>query len=310
VARVIREQKPDVILTSGPPHCIHLLGKEARKTFGIPWVVDCRDPWVTTTDVLPPKGMQKIYEQYWERRVFAQADAIVCNAPHARAKLAEALPQWAAKMHIIPNGYDPEIFPQATAPRPAGPVRLLHAGQLYVGRDPGPILEAVAGIAPGTVPPFQVEFLGRTHYAPGADLATEAHQRGLGETIVCRGQVSYQQTLHEMVAADILLLMDTPHRQIGVPAKLYEYLGAGRPVLATGEQNGDLAAILGQSGVPYRIAPPKNSVAIRTALIELVQGVAQGTLPAMDDARRRQFTRSALAGKLAELFETLRKARP
>lgn len=308
VARAVREQKPDVILTSGPPHVVHLLGWEASRRFGVPWVVDCRDPWVTTTDVLPPKGLKKVYESFWERRVFARADAIVSNAPHACAKLAEALPRWAAKMHVIPNGYDPDIFPPPVARTP-GPVRILHAGQLYVGRDPRPILDAVAGIPSGRVPPFRFEFLGRTQYAPGADLATEAQSRGLSETIVCRGQVTYRQTLDEMASADVLLLMDTPNRQIGVPAKLYEYLGAGKPVLATGENHGDLAAILGQSGVPFRIARPADSVGIRQAVVELVTGVAEGTLPPVDDAARRQFTREALAGRLAELFNTLLKSR-
>jgi glycosyltransferase involved in cell wall biosynthesis len=247
-----------------------------------------------------------MYEQFWESRVFARADAIVSNAPHARAKLAEALPHWAAKMHVIPNGFDPEIFPVASARNP-GPVRILHAGQLYVGRDPRPILDAIVGIQSGTVPPFRLEFLGRTQYAPGADLASEAQRRGLNESILCRGQVTYRQTLDEMVAADVLLLMDTPHRQIGVPAKLYEYLGAGRPVLATGEQNGDLAAILKQSGVPFRIARPNDIEAIRSAVVDLVRGVADQTLPPIDHTARQQFTRLALTGKLADLFDTLRK---
>jgi glycosyltransferase involved in cell wall biosynthesis len=188
-------------------------------------------------------------------------------------------------------------------------VRILHAGQLYVGRDPRPILDAVAGIPGGSVPPFRFEFLGRTQYAPGADLAAEAQTRGLSESIVCRGQVTYRQTLDEMATADVLLLMDTPNRQIGVPAKLYEYLGAGKPVLATGESHGDLAAILSQSGVPFRIARPNDPVGIRGAIVALVRGVAQGTLPPVDDAARRKFTREALAGQLAELFNRLIKVR-
>jgi glycosyltransferase involved in cell wall biosynthesis len=303
VARAVREQKPDVVLTSGPPHVVHLLGWDAKRRFGVPWVVDCRDPWVTTTDVNPPKGFKAVYERFWERRVFARADAIVTNAPHAREKLAETLPRFAAKLHSIPNGYDPEIFPPAPTRSP-GPIRILHAGELYVGRDPRPILDAVAGIAPGSVPPFRFEFLGRT-----ADLATDAQRRGLSEAIVCRGQVTYRQTLDEMVGADVLLLMDTLDRHIGVPAKLYEYLGAGRPVLATGESGGDLAAVLGESGVPFRIARPNDPAAIRSAVVEMVRGVADHTLPAVRDEARRQFTREALAGRLAALLDTLRKAK-
>ncbi|MGL4554704.1 MAG: glycosyltransferase, partial [Gemmataceae bacterium] len=294
---------------SGPPHVVHLLGWDAKRRFGVPWVVDCRDPWVTAIDVLPPKGMTAMYERVWERRVFAAADAIVTNAPCARERLADALPRFAPKLHSIPNGYDPDIFPPVPARAP-GPVRILHAGQLYVGRDPRPILDAVAGISPGSVPPFRFEFLGRTEYAKGADLAADALKRGLSESIVCRGQVTYRQTLDEMAGADVLLLMDTPNRHIGVPAKLYEYLGAGRPVLATGESDGDLAAVLGESGVPFRIAGPNDPAAIRSAVVDLVSGVANHTLPAVRDDARRRFTREALAGRMASLFDTLRKAAP
>jgi len=306
VDRAIREQHPQLVLSSGPPHMVHLLGWYAKQRYRIPWVVDCRDPWVTSSDIMPPKGLQKRFETFWEQRVFARADAILSNAPLARDKLAEALPQWAAKIHSIPNGYDPELFPPPV-PRSSGPVRILHAGQLYLGRDPRPIFDAVAGIPAGSVPPFRLEFVGRTDYAPGADLSQEAQVRGLSETVVCHGQLGYRQTLDMMINADVLLLLDTPQRRIGVPAKLYEYLGAGKPVLATAESEGDLAAILKQSGVPHRIAPPHNPAAIRQALIELVCGVAGGTLPNVDDALRRQFTREALAGRLAELFQQLLK---
>jgi len=306
VDRAIREQKPNLVLTSGPPHIVHFLGWYAKQRYRMPWVVDCRDPWVTTTEIMPYTGLQNAFETFWEQRVFARADAILSNAPLARDKLAEALPHWAAKIHSIPNGYDPELFPPSP-PRLPGPVRILHAGQLYLGRDPRPILDALAGIPTGSVPPFRIEFVGRTDYAPGADLSQEAQVRGLSETVVCHGQLSYRQTLDMMMNADVLLLMDTPKRRIGVPAKLYEYLGASKPVLATAESEGDLAAILKQSGLPHRIAPPNDPTAIRQALVELVRDVAKGTLPSVDDTLRRQFTREALAGRLAKLFQQILK---
>lgn len=309
VARAVREQRPDVVLTSGPPHVVHLLGWDLKRRSALPWVVDCRDPWITANDWEPGTGLRNAYERFWERLVFARADAIVCNAPHARDELVRALPGLGPKAHTIPNGYDPDVF-LAPPPREPGPVRVLHAGQLYAGRDPAPLLDAVADVPSGTVPPFQVEFLGRTEYAKGSDLANDVKRRGLGDRVICRGQLTYKQALAEMCSADVLLLMDTPGRLIGVPAKLYEYLGAGRPVLALGESGGDLEIVLRQSGVPFRLAPPGDPGRIRQALGELVAGVASGTLPAVDDAARRRFTREALAGQLAALMDTLRGAKP
>jgi len=153
------------------------------------------------------------------------------------------------------------------------------------------------------VPPFRFEFLGRTEYEQGADLPAEARKRGVESSILCRGQVPYREVLREMCEADALLLMDSPGRKIGVPAKLYEYLGAGRPVLATGEGDGDLAAVLAASGVPHAIAPCNDVGRIRDAVTRLVCGIAAGTLVSGPEEMRRQFTRHALAGKLAALVD-------
>ena len=306
VRRAIEEQKPDAVLSSGPPHCVHLLGRYAQKQGRIPWIADFRDPWITTSELDPAQGWKRLYERFWERRVFRQADALVVNAPHARASLAAAEPALAGKLHAIPNGYDPEAFPPtAHAPLSSKTVRILHAGQIYAGRDPRPLLDAVAGIPHGEAPPFRFEFLGRTEYEPGADLADEARRRGVEGAVLCRGQVPYREVLREMCEADVLLLMDSPNRKIGVPAKLYEYLGAGRPILATGGLGGDLEAVLRASGVPHRLAPCHDTGRIRTAVTDLVGGVSRGTLEAGPEEQRRQFTRAVLAGRLAELVRRL-----
>src|SRR5205823_95309 len=104
--------------------------------------------------------------------------------------------------------------------------------------------------------------------------------------------------------ADLLLLLDAPGRRIGVPAKLYEYLGAGRPVLAIGEADGDLATILRESGVPHRLVPPNDVARQREALLELVRGVASGELSPGPEVRQR-FSREALAGQLAGMLDRL-----
>ncbi len=303
VIRAVERFRPDAVLTSGPPHCVHLLGRYAQAQ-GVPWIADFRDPWVTACDVHPPAGLKAMYERFWEQRVFRQADALVVNAPHALSALAALCPHVAHKMHVIANGYDPETFPDVKpARKPGDVVRILHAGELYAGRDPRPILDAVSGIGAGTAPPFRFEFLGRINYEKDADLPAEARKRGVENAILCRGQVPYGEVLREMCEADALLLMDSPGRRIGVPAKLYEYLGAGRPVLATGETDGDLGAVLRASGVPHAIARCDDVVGIREAVSGLVRGIDAGTLAAGPDGMRRRYTRHALAGELAALVD-------
>ena len=135
------------------------------------------------------------------------------------------------------------------------------------------------------------------------DLAAEAAVRGLQDVLAFHGQVSYGRALREMVEADVLLLMDSPGRTIGVPAKLYEYLGAGRPILALGERGGDLERVLFESGAPHRIAPPGDTAGITTALAELIAEARGGAgFDSSHDPHR--FSRESITGRLVEMLET------
>ena len=105
-------------------------------------------------------------------------------------------------------------------------------------------------------------------------------------------------------AADILVLFDSPGRRIGVPAKLFEYLGAGRPILALAESDGDTSAILRSSGVPHRIAPPKDAAMIGRAIAELKLEMRSAHQIA-DPTRLHRFTRESITESLAQLLDSL-----
>jgi hypothetical protein len=145
--------------------------------------------------------------------------------------------------------------------------------------------------------------LGRSE-GVGFDLDAEIRQRGLESVVEFSGQVPYGRAVAEMAAADVLLLLDTPGRRSGIPAKLYEYLGAGRPVLALAEPNGDTAGALRTAGVLHRVAPLTDAVRIRQALSELLEAVAAGEAGTATGPERFAFTRARLAQSLAECLDT------
>ena len=107
-----------------------------------------------------------------------------------------------------------------------------------------------------------------------------------------------------MQKADILLLVDSPGRRVGIPAKLFEYLGARRPILALADSHGDVGWALCASGVRHRIAAPADAAQIHQALSELIEESARhqsnGT-----QATAEQFTRIHTAGQLAGLLDQL-----
>jgi glycosyltransferase involved in cell wall biosynthesis len=236
------------------------------------------------------------------------ADAIVANTPGACDLLREVYPEHGSKMVSITNGYDPESFQANPVPPLAGrTVDITHIGEIYANRDPGPLLEAIRGLGTDHRPnsrSLRIRFIGRLGSAPQRleDLIRACGMEGM---VDLGGQIPYDESLRAMVQADVLLLLDSPGRKAGVPAKLYEYIGARRPILALGESDGDLAWVLRESGVPHRIAPPRAPGAIQRALLELLEDPTTAAYGATETPAPTRFTREYLAGELAGLLDSL-----
>lgn len=299
--RVIREHGPDVVLTSGPPHCVHALGHYLKRSTGLPWVADFRDPWISDGTGRKLSWMQR-FALSWERRVFRNADLILANAPNARRMFMDAYPLDRAKVVTLTNGFDPRPTPDDARPEGRGCLRLLHAGEIYLGRDPLPLLAALAQLNAecASARSYQLQILGRNEI----DLAAVLHKRGWEDLVHVVGQSAYHESLDAMARADILVLFDQPGRTIGVPAKLYEYLGAGRPILALADRNGDTAAILQASGVLHRIAAPNDAGQIRQALTELREMMNTTDMVA-ETPRLQPFFRENLTQTLAGRLDAL-----
>ncbi len=303
--RAIHQHHPQAILSTGPPHCVHQLGLTLQQRYRLPWIATLRDPWHTNKTYRHEDERCIRRAAAAERLTLERADAVVANTPLNCRGLQQAYPHLAHKITTITNGFDPESFP-ASAPRlPRDRLVVLHAGELYSGRDPRPFLDAVHDIEGEGGSRLTVRLLGRdTEHL--CDLKVEVRQRNLESVVHFAGQVPYAEALREMVDADILLLLHSPGWKLGVPAKLYEYLGAARPVLALAERGGDIDWVLRTSGLPHRVAPPLDRAAIKIALRELAREAM------LDTAAPRpivtQFTRENLAGLLAERLDALAPA--
>jgi glycosyltransferase involved in cell wall biosynthesis len=299
--RAVREACPAAVLTSGPPHWVHLCGLHLRRWHGIPWVADFRDPWVSAS-AFPLQGwFRQRWQGMWERKVLRRADAILANAEHACERLKAAFPHWQEKIFTVPNGFDPESFADPAPNGDRAEIQIVHSGEVYAGRDPRGFLDALQMLVkPPLLKPIAATFLGR----PGP-LATLVDERGLRGVVTMEGQVSHPRNLRALAAADILLLIDTPGRRIGVPAKLYEYIGAARPILALAEPDGDTSRTLKLSGLPYRIASPVDPMAIRQALADLIPlALAHQPGPTADSP----FTRERITAGLTEILNRLAPA--
>jgi glycosyltransferase involved in cell wall biosynthesis len=305
--RMIDAHRPAALITSSPPNWAHVLGLRLHRRFGLPWIADFRDPWYTNRTSAEQAKFGRC-QRWLERKVMQRANVLVANTPLNQEGWASAFPREAGKMLTITNGFDPESFVVPFEPGPARQhVRFLHAGELYFGRDPRPLLDAIQSLQSGPADsrlPIEVEFVGRTS-GSSFDLPTEIRNRGLSDCVQLGGQIPYAEALTRMLRADVLMIFHTPGYRIGVPAKLYEYLGAGRAILALTEPDGDSAWVLRESKVLHRIAPPTDVNRIRQAVVELTHELQAGSPASPDPAALAQFTRERMAQRFAESLDRI-----
>lgn len=304
-ARAIRRHQPEVLVTSGPPHAVHVFGLLVKRRFGLPWIADFRDPWVAGGSGGRSRRVRDRFTAAMESAVMATADGIVANAPRAADVIRGHYPAASDKVVTITNGYDPERF-RPRRPSPDGPLDIVHPGQIYAGRDPSGFLDALRDVIARrdtTARPVHAVFIGDLDLTYASQRVAESIEaRGLGGRVRLVGHLPYEESLDAMMRASILLLLDSPGRTSGVPAKLYEYIGAGRPILALCHPEGDAAWVLRQSGAVYRIAEPDRPEQIREGLAQLIRHVEE-EVDAGPVAGSARFTRNALAGELARVLD-------
>jgi glycosyltransferase involved in cell wall biosynthesis len=268
--RAARESSPDVIYSSGPPFTAHLVGAALARVTGRPWAADFRDPWARAPWREYAIAAERLAWRACERLVVRRADALVFVTDTNRREFAGHYgPDVESRSHLVPNGCDPAEF-GADVPPPSGdrrrPFVLLHAGSLYGARNPVALLEAVAAmIRDGSLDrnQFRLRFVGRIG-VPGMDLPALAGKLDIEDVVEFVPHMPRRDVLREMQAASALLIVQ-PITTVSIPAKLYEYMAAGRPVLALAEPGGETAELVARSGAG-RAVPAGEVTAIRQAL--------------------------------------------
>jgi len=241
-----------VLLATAPPYSSLMLVRSLARALGKPYVVDLRDLW-TLNLVFRQSGFRAGLSRLFERRVFADACAVVVNTLEAQLEYQLTFPQWAEKIVVIPNGFD--SLSEVTMAPADGPLRIVHAGTLAGTRvdsvrtvlDASLILERERGDAS-----VRIEFLGSIGDEAAHLLSTHPASR----MVVRKGFVSHLESLAAMRTADVLLLAANTEQRtaLHVPAKLYEYLSARRPILAiTGP--GGIERMLSETGAGRSVAP-------------------------------------------------------
>jgi glycosyltransferase involved in cell wall biosynthesis len=305
--RIVRRWHPHAVLSTYPIASAHCIGYGVHRMFGLPWIADFRDPMAQ--DGYPPQPLIHRAFQAIEHRVFKRAARVVVTTPGAEQLYAARFPSYPRPaINVISNGFDPGMFPDgpttARADRGARqPLQVLHSGLLYTDeRNPEALFAALAALrGEGHLADGEVEFRFR---ASGNDehYARLIGSLGLDRCVQFLPPIPYRDALQEMRGADALLLMQASNCNQQIPAKLYEYLYAQRPILALADPVGDTAALLRDLGAP-RIAPLDDRDAIRALLRPFLADLREGRADVVPRARIMPFSRRELTRSLASLLD-------
>jgi glycosyltransferase involved in cell wall biosynthesis len=302
----IKRFGPDVIWSTYPIATAHWIGRDLSRRLCLPWVADFRDPM--SGDNYPDETARRLVARI-ERATVRDADRIVVTTDGAARSLQASHPDVTARKYVtIPNGFDEDAFRDAEAS--AAPTsgrsktELLHSGILYPAeRDPRPFFAALRRVLEqGRVARGQIHV---TLRACGyeAEYLPIVRELGLEDVITFAPALPYGTALREMLNASGLILFQGSICNAQVPAKVYEYLRAGRPILPLTDPSGDTAAVLRQCGID-RVYRMESEEEVARGLVEFLGEMATGAFASSNDQARR-FSRSAQAAALATLLDGL-----
>jgi glycosyltransferase involved in cell wall biosynthesis len=299
--RLVRRERIDLVVTSSPPGSVHLLGAAVRRATGVRWVADLRDSLVGNPDRRLERlavRAKEVGHQFVAERVASSADAIVTVTGAISEEMSRLGPR--GTVAVIANGCDFDEFEGITY-QPGERFRITHTGSFFGGRSPRPFMNALADSGLDLVARFAGGFR-------QADREL-AERLELGDRLELYPSLPHRQVLELQRNSEALLLLlpELGGRGREIPSgKIYEYIAAGRPILAAVPSDGAAADLIREteSGL---VVSPDDQDGLAAALSELVERWQQGRLNpvSLEPAARARLSRQSRAEELALLLQEL-----
>lgn len=303
LSELIKAGQFQAVITTGPPHSLHLIGLQLKQQFGLPWLADFRDPWSQWEflDTLPMLPMVRRRHEQLERSVLQQADAVLTISPTFQRDL-ERLAQ--RPIDLVTNGYDPADIPADFTPqtKQTGRLHLVYSGIIDAIRNPLPLMEAMKTEFESAGEDVSWTFVGKVSEQVRAQVQADPW---LCTHVHFVGYVAHDEVMGYYAKADalVLILTDTKNAQGNIPGKLFEYLATGLPVMALGDPAGDAAQILSRAGAAP-VLGHGDELGIRKQLRQLYESTETG----LAASSLAQYSRRALSQQVAALLDRVASA--
>ena len=296
----LKKHKVDVVITTGPPHSLHLIGLKLKERLGIKWIADFRDPW-TEIDYfhqlpLTKNAIKK--HQYLENEVLKKADTVLVVGNTMNKNYSKI----SNKVVTITNGYDGDIVDSQTDLDLK--FTLTHIGLMNADRNPKMLWDVLAEIVKDNQDfsnDFTLKLIGKID----TGVVSEISKNKLSKYVKIIDYMSHNEVIEYQRKSQVLLLIinNVPNAEGIITGKIFEYLMAKRPILAIAPSNGDLKDIINStnSGV---VVDFEDRDSLKNTILELYSKFKQGKL-IVDSKNISQFHRKELTKKVSKIIKDL-----
>ncbi len=302
LSKWLANNKVDAIVSTGPPHSMHMIALRLKEKLGLPWLTDFRDPWtqIDFYDKLMPGERADRKHRQMEKRVLLAADKVVVVSPQMASELEKICQRG---INVVSNGYDPDDFEDLPV-NDQNEFCITHLGSMNADRNPLILWETLSQLV--SEDPFfseylQVRLIGKTDFS----VQESIKQSGIISFVDFVPLLPYRKALQKAAASAVLLLSlnNTPNARGITTGKLFDYLALQRPVLCIGPPAGDAAAIIKKtrSGTTVDF---HDKHACRKTLLEWA-GRFRKHLLKLRNQSSGQYNRKNLTGHMASLLNDM-----
>ena len=297
--KYIVENNIDTIITSGPPHSLHLIGLELKQKLDVKWFADFRDPWTTIGyhKSLRLSNFAAKKHKVLERQVLNTADTIIVTSKTTKTEF-EAITT--KPIAVITNGYDIEEVEKQTLDIKFS---LAHIGSFLSERNPMILWESLTELIheiPGFKDQLEIKLIG----AVSQEVLETITKYGLDSYLNNLGYVSHQKAIAHQRKTQVLLLIeiDSEDTKSIIPGKLFEYMVSGRPIIAIGPEESDFAEIITNTntGVFFTYS---EKMKLKSVILRFYNQFLEGKLQS-NGVGLQKYSRKSLTKELTQLIHS------